>query len=141
MSMMTHNHGNHENGTSNCVLIVDDDVATRRLYSFLLNNGGYTVVEAEDGVEALEKLQLVPCSLVITDMNMPRMDGMELIKAIRRDHPQLQVILITAFGTPETEKQARKIGATDYLAKPFDFEELEQRVHRLHQKERAVDLA
>lgn len=141
MSMMTRNHGSHENGNSSYVLIVDDDVATRRLYSFLLNNGGYAVVEAEDGVEALEKLGQVPCSLVITDMNMPRMDGMDLIRAIRRDYPSLQVILITAFGTPETEKQARKLGANDYLAKPFDFEELEQRVHRLIQKERAVDLA
>ena len=140
MSMMTRNHGSHDNG-NNCVLIVDDDVATRRLYSFLLNNGGYTVVEAEDGMEALEKLRQISCSLVITDMNMPRMDGMELIRTIRRDYPQLRVILITAFGTPETEKQARRIGANDYLAKPFDFEELEERVRRLFERERAVDLA
>lgn len=140
MSMMTRNHGSHENG-NNCVLIVDDDVATRRLYSFLLNNGGYTVVEAEDGMEALEKLRQISCSLVITDMNMPRMDGMELIRNIRCDYPQLQVILITAFGTPETEKQARRIGANDYLAKPFDFEELEERVRRLFERERTVDLA
>lgn len=140
MSMMTRNHGSHENG-NNCVLIVDDDVATRRLYSFLLNNGGYTVIEAEDGMEALEKLHQISCSLVITDMNMPRMDGMELIRNIRRDYPQLRVILITAFGTPETEKQARRIGANDYLAKPFDFEELEERVRRLFEKERTVDLA
>lgn len=72
---------------------------------------------------------------------MPRMDGMELIRHIRRDYPELRVILITAFGTPETEKQARKIGANDYLAKPFDFEELEERVRRLFERERAVDLA
>ena len=52
MSMITRNHGSHDNG-NNCVLIVDDDVATRRLYSFLLNNGGYTVVEAEDGMLSL----------------------------------------------------------------------------------------
>ncbi len=140
MSMMTRNNGTHEKGNNN-VLIVDDDVATRRLYSFLLNNGGYTVIEAEDGMEALERLQNIHCSLVITDMNMPRMDGMELIRHIRRDYPELRVILITAFGTPETEKQARKIGANDYLAKPFDFEELEERVRRLFERERAVDLA
>jgi two-component system chemotaxis response regulator CheY len=61
-------------------------------------------------------------------MNMPRMDGMELIRNIKRDRPEIHVILITAFGTPDTQKQAMKMGANDYLAKPFDFEELERRV-------------
>jgi len=110
------------------VLIVEDDAATRRLYKFLLTNGGYTVLEAEDGVMALEQLGRRHCDLVITDMNMPRMDGMELIQAIRRDYSSIYVIMITAFGTPDTEKQALRIGANDYLAKPFDFEELERRV-------------
>jgi two-component system chemotaxis response regulator CheY len=110
------------------VLIVEDDAATRRLYKFLLMNGGYEVLEAEDGVAALEQLARNHCELVITDMNMPRMDGMELIQAIRRDYADVYVILITAFGTPDIEKQALRIGANDYLAKPFDFEELERRV-------------
>jgi two-component system chemotaxis response regulator CheY len=70
---------------------------------------------------------------VITDMNMPRMDGMDLIRAIRRDYNDIYVILITAFGTPDTEKQAMRIGANDYLAKPFDFEELERRVRSFFQ--------
>lgn len=116
------------NGSTPSVLIVEDDAATRRLYKFMLTNGGYPVIEAEDGVAALEQLAKHPCDLVITDMNMPRMDGMELIQAIRRDYGDMYVILITAFGTPDTEKQARRIGANDYLAKPFDFEELERRV-------------
>lgn len=110
------------------VLIVEDDAATRRLYKFLLMNVGYPVLEAEDGVAALDQLAQNRCDLVITDMNMPRMDGMELIKAIRRDYANTYVIMITAFGTPDTEKQALRIGANDYLAKPFDFEELERRV-------------
>jgi two-component system, chemotaxis family, chemotaxis protein CheY len=110
------------------VLIVEDDAATRRLYKFLLSNAGYAVLEAEDGVTALEQLSRNHCDLVITDMNMPRMDGMELIQAIRRDFAYVYVIMITAFGTPDTEKQAMRVGANDYLAKPFDFEELERRV-------------
>jgi two-component system chemotaxis response regulator CheY len=110
------------------VLIVEDDAATRRLYKFLLTNGGYPVLEAEDGLAALDQLANNRCDLVITDMNMPRMDGMELIKVIRRDYSNIYVIMITAFGTPDTEKQALRIGADDYLAKPFDFEELERRV-------------
>lgn len=116
------------NGHTPNVLIVEDDAATRRLYKFMLTNGGYPVIEAEDGVAALEQLAKHHCELVITDMNMPRMDGMELIQSIRRDYSDMYVILITAFGTPDTEKQARRIGANDYLAKPFDFEELERRV-------------
>jgi two-component system, chemotaxis family, chemotaxis protein CheY len=116
------------NDAAPTVLIVEDDAATRRLYKFMLTNGGYPVIEAEDGVAALEQLAQHHCELVITDMNMPHMDGMELIQAIRRDYGDLYVILITAFGTPDTEKQARRIGANDYLAKPFDFEELERRV-------------
>jgi two-component system chemotaxis response regulator CheY len=93
-----------------------------------LTNGGYVVLEAEDGLMALDMLSQHHCDLVITDMNMPRMDGMELIQALRRDHSSIYVIMITAFGTPDTEKQAKRIGANDYLAKPFDFEELERRV-------------
>jgi two-component system, chemotaxis family, chemotaxis protein CheY len=115
-------------GATQTVLIVEDDAATRRLYKFLLTNSGYVVLEAEDGVAALEQLARQPADLVITDMNMPRMDGMDLIRAIRRDYSDTYVILITAFGTPETQKQAMRIGANDYLAKPFDFEELERRV-------------
>ena len=121
------------NGSAPSVLIVEDDAATRRLYKFLLTNGGYPVLEAEDGVAALEQLALHHCDLVITDMNMPRMDGMDLIRAIRRDYSDIYVILITAFGTPDTEKQAMRIGANDYLAKPFDFEELERRVRAFFQ--------
>lgn len=116
------------------VLIAEDDVATRRLYRFLLMNNGYTVVEAEDGIAAIEQLARQACDMVITDMNMPRMDGLELIKAIRRDYDHIYVIMITAFGTPDTEKQARIFGANDYLAKPFDFEDLERRVRAVFEQ-------
>ena len=110
------------------VLIAEDDAATRRLYKFLLTNAGYEVLEAEDGVAAAEQLERQSVDLVITDMNMPRMDGMELIKLIRQKYGDIHVILITAFGTPDIQKQAMRNGANDYLAKPFDFEELERRV-------------
>jgi two-component system, chemotaxis family, chemotaxis protein CheY len=113
------------------VLVVEDDAATRRLYKFLLASSGYTVLEAEDGLAAIDVLNASRCDLVITDMNMPRMDGLALIQAIRRDFPGLYVILVTAFGTPDTEKLALRLGANDYLAKPFDFDELERRVHAL----------
>ena len=123
----------HNGDTADTVLIVEDDAATRRLYKFLLANGGYLVLEAEDGVAAVGTLGRHRCDLVITDMNMPRMDGMKLIRTIRRDFGDVYVILITAFGTPDTQKQAMRIGANDYLAKPFDFEELERRVRTYFQ--------
>lgn len=115
------------------VLIVDDDAATRRLYKFLLTSSGYTVVEAEDGLAAIDQLAHTPCELIITDMNMPRMDGLELVRTIRQRNSDIHVILITAFGTPDTEKQALRFGANEYLAKPFDFEELERRVSAFFQ--------
>jgi two-component system, chemotaxis family, chemotaxis protein CheY len=131
MSLPTGSSGH--GSTPPTVLIVEDDAATRRLYKFLLSNGGYTVLEAEDGQAAAELLERQECGLVITDMNMPRMDGMELIKHIRRTYADLYVILITAFGTPDTEKNAMRNGANEYLAKPFEFDELEARVRAYFQ--------
>lgn len=119
-----------EDSVQPTVMIVEDDAATRRLYRFLLANSGYSVVEAEDGVMALERLAATPCALVITDMNMPRMNGMDLSRAIRQRDPHIHIIMVTAFGTPDTEKQAFKAGVNDYLTKPFDFEELEERVRK-----------
>ncbi len=110
------------------VMIVEDDAATRRLYRFLLTNSGYTVVEAEDGQAALERLALQRCDVVITDMNMPRMGGIDMVRILRQTHPDIYVIMVTAFGTPDTEKQAMRVGVDEYLTKPFDFEELERRV-------------
>jgi DNA-binding response OmpR family regulator len=119
-----------EDSVQATVMIVEDDSATRRLYRFLLTNSGYTVVEAEDGVMALERLETTPCDLVITDMNMPRMNGMELTRTIRQRSATIHIIMVTAFGTPDTEKQAYRAGVNDYLTKPFDFEELEERVRK-----------
>jgi two-component system, chemotaxis family, chemotaxis protein CheY len=110
------------------ILVVEDDSATRRLYRFLLANSGFTVYEAEDGRVALDQLARYPCDLMITDLNMPRMDGIELISAIRQRDLTLYIIVITAFGTSETEKLVLEVGADAYLAKPFDFEALVRRV-------------
>lgn len=112
------------------VMIVEDDPAIRRLYSFLLSNSGYNVIEAEDGEEALQQYETNPCDLIITDMNMPKMGGMDLVKALREKGHKVHIIMVTAYGTPETEKMAKNLGADEYIAKPFDFEELEGRVRQ-----------
>lgn len=109
-------------------MIVEDDPATRRLYRFLLANSGYAVVEAEDGVAALEQLQTTAVDVIITDMNMPRMGGLDLVRTLRESNAEVYVIMVTAFGTPDTEKHAFRAGVNEYLTKPFEFEELERRV-------------
>ncbi|OAN44576.1 histidine kinase [Chloroflexus islandicus] len=110
------------------IMVVEDDAATRRLYRFLLRNSGYDVIEAEDGIDALEKLAVHDCDVIITDMNMPRMGGIELVRTLRQNRSQVYVIMVTAFGTPDTEKNAFRTGVNEYLTKPFDFDELERRL-------------
>lgn len=110
------------------IMVVEDDAATRRLYRFLLRNSGYDVIEAEDGIDALEKLAIHDCDVIITDMNMPRMGGIEFVRTLRQNRSQVYVIMVTAFGTPDTEKNALRTGVNEYLTKPFDFDELERRL-------------
>ncbi len=110
------------------VMIVEDDSSTRRLYRFLLNNSGYSVLEAENGQSAIEQLSSQGCDIVITDMNMPHMGGIEMVRQLRERAIPVYVIMVTAFGTPDTEKQAFRAGVDEYLTKPFDFEELERRI-------------
>ncbi len=112
------------------VMIVEDDAAIRRLYSFLLTESGYNVIEADDGQMALDKLAAQTCDLIITDMNMPRMGGIELTRSLRARNSETYVIMVTAYGTPDTEREAIKTGVNEYITKPFDFEELEGRVRQ-----------
>ncbi len=112
------------------VMIVEDDAAIRRLYSFLLTGSGYNVIEADDGQMALDKLAAQTCDLIITDMNMPRMGGIELTRSLRARNSETYVIMVTAYGTPDTEREAIKTGVNEYITKPFDFEELEGRVRQ-----------
>jgi DNA-binding response OmpR family regulator len=109
------------------VMIVEDDPAIRRLYSFLLSNAGYEVLEAEDGQVALEHYEEQPCHLIITDMNMPRMGGMDLVRELRKKRYTVYIIMVTAYGTTDTKKMAFRLGANEYIPKPFDFEELKGR--------------
>lgn len=119
-------------------MIVEDDAATRRLYRFLLANSGYTVIEAEDGMAALERLKTSACDVIITDMNMPRMGGIDMVRTLRQTNSSIYVIMVTAFGTPDTEKNAFRAGVNEYLTKPFDFEDLERRVQEFFERRAAT---
>jgi two-component system, NtrC family, response regulator AtoC len=108
------------------VLIADDEANLRRVLSAQLARDGFEVHAVEDGEAALEVLAEHHIDLVITDLRMPRLDGMELLKRIVADYPDLPVVMITAHGTVDTAVEALKRGAFDYVTKPFDRAELQR---------------
>jgi len=106
------------------ILVVDDDESLRRVTQVQLQQAGYAVEVAEDGKKALETLQRTAIDLVLTDLKMPRMSGLELLKAILAEQPETIVVLMTAHGTIETAVEAVKAGAYDYITKPVLSDEL-----------------
>ncbi|MDD5534071.1 MAG: sigma-54 dependent transcriptional regulator [Syntrophales bacterium] len=106
------------------ILIVDDEQNIRIVLEAMLRKEGYDVVTAGDGVEALESLQRGGISAVVTDLRMPKMDGMALLEKAAADYPSVPVIMITAHGTVTTAVEALKKGAFDYVTKPFEQEDL-----------------
>ena len=102
------------------VLIVEDDPATRSGLAELVRTWGFTAEAAADGAEALEKITVFRPSIVVTDLVMPRMNGIELLKALQPEIDNIKVILLTAQGTVDTAVEAVKSGAEDYLTKPVD---------------------
>jgi two-component system response regulator AtoC len=106
------------------VLVVDDEPNLRRVLSAQLSRDGYDVHTAEDGVQGLAVLEEHHIDLVITDLRMPNMDGMELLRRALVLDPQLPVVMITAHGTVDNAVEALKTGAFDYVTKPFDQDEV-----------------
>ena len=106
------------------ILIVDDEPNLRRVLSAQLMRDGYDVHQAEDGVRALEILEENHIDLVITDLRMPRMDGMELLRRTVALDDELPVVMLTAHGTVDNAVEALKTGAFDYITKPFDQQEV-----------------
>ena len=106
------------------ILVVDDDESLRRVLQVQLEQQGYSVTSAASAQQALSALQLRSYDLVVTDLKMPGLSGIELLKQMRSQYPETTVIILTAFGTVETAVQAMKAGAYDYLTKPVDPEEM-----------------
>ncbi|AUX21801.1 Fis family transcriptional regulator [Sorangium cellulosum] len=106
------------------ILVVDDEANLRRVLSAQLGRDGYEVHTAEDGEEGLAFLKEHHIDLVITDLRMPRVDGMDLLRAALRDDPSRPVVLLTAHGTVDNAVEALKTGAFDYITKPFDQNEV-----------------
>lgn len=109
---------------SHRILIAEDDRVQRDTIADILLKSGHTVMTAPSAREALEALDADPFDLLITDLRMPEMDGLELLREARRRRPELDVVLMTAHATVKTAITAMKEGAADYLEKPFDKDEL-----------------
>ncbi len=113
------------------ILIVDDEVKMRRILEIMLQKMGHQVVSAGNGREALERFRSAGADMVITDLRMPEMDGIELLASLRAQGSDVPVMLITARGTIETAVDAMKLGASDYVLRPFDIDALELAVTRV----------
>jgi len=108
------------------ILVVDDEESSRIGLSKILTKSGYDVVTAEDGAQAVERLKKHKCDLVITDMKMPRMDGIELLRKIKEDFADIGVIIVTAYGEVDSYLEAMNLGAFEYLNKPIKIDELKK---------------
>lgn len=106
------------------ILVTEDDQVQRDIIADILTRAAYAVTVSASGEESLEALEADTFALLITDMRMPGMDGLQLLREARRIRPETEVVVMTAHATVETAVQAMKEGATDYLAKPFDNAEL-----------------
>lgn len=106
------------------LLIVDDDELLLDVLKTLLQSEGYDVITALDGHKAIGLVRSVDVDLVLSDIRMRPMNGIELLRLIRKDNPDLPVIMLTAFASPQTEKESQALNAFAYLSKPFTNEEV-----------------
>ena len=121
------------------ILIVDDDSSVRRVLQMQLTEAGYNVKQAASGNEALQLALDTHPKLVITDLRMPDLDGIELLRRISTSEIQTTVIVITAFGSIETAVQAMRLGAYDYITKPIDYDALLLAVHRAMERQSLIE--
>jgi len=117
-------------------LVVDDEPRLRQVLAHLMRVSGYQCLEAADGADAIDALERQPVALVLSDMRMPRMDGVELLRQIRARWPDTAVIMITGISDVETAVSCLSNGALDYLTKPFLLEEVRTRVQLALEKRR-----
>ncbi len=108
------------------ILTVDDSASIRQMVSYTLKNEGYTVVEAVDGVDALTKLKQNPADMVLTDLHMPNMNGIDLIKNVRADpkYKFIPIVLLTTESQSDKKLEGKAAGATGWIVKPFKPEQL-----------------
>jgi len=119
------------------VLICDDEEGVREALKLVLEER-YDVVEAEHGEEAVQHLSQAPFDLLCLDIKMPRMDGMETLKRVRELSPRMPVLILTAYQSVDIAKEATKLGATDYVSKPFDKTEVLTIIEKLLKRRQSL---
>ena len=120
------------------ILIVDDEQSYRQLLSLVFEGDGHKIRTAMNGRQAIALLDEAPADVIISDVKMPDMDGIEMLRAVRETLPDLGVILMTAFASVETAREAFKLGADDFIQKPFDVEELKLIVRKTIEKQELI---
>ena len=121
------------------ILVVDDELAQRELVSGFLKKQGFEVAVAGSGEKALELFRQESFDLVLTDQKMPNMSGLDLLQAIHAINPETAVVLMTAYGSIESAVSSIKGGATDYLTKPLNLEELLYRIRQVSDRYRIIN--
>ena len=115
------------------ILAVDDSASMRQMVAFTLKGAGYDVIEATDGAEALKLARSQPVNLVITDVNMPNMDGIALIRELRAlpSYRYTPLLMLTTESSPEKKQQGKAAGATGWIVKPFNPDQLLSTVRKV----------
>ena len=107
------------------VLVVDDEANLRKVLAAMLRKEGHEVSMASDGEQALAEISKNKTDVVVTDLVMPKVGGLEILKSMIANHPEIPVIIITAHGTVDSAVEAIKLGAFDYITKPFEQAEIQ----------------
>ena len=115
------------------ILAIDDSASIRQMVGFTLKSSGYEVVEAVDGMDGLDKAKGKTFNLILTDQNMPRMDGLTLIKNLRSlpQYKTVPILMLTTESSDAMKQQGRAVGATGWLVKPFDPQKLVEVVKKV----------
>lgn len=116
---------------SKCIMVVDDDAMNLKVADLILKQQGYETVLASSGQDALNKLKMSRVDLILLDIEMPEMDGLETFKYLMLEYIEIPVMFLTASQDPEHEMEAAGLGAADYVKKPFMPQELLSRVGKV----------
>ena len=117
------------------ILVAEDGQSQREMLRGFLKDEGYEVSEAENGEEALKEVNDGYFDLLLLDYKMPGMDGMKVLEEVKRINPEIDVIMMTAYGTIDTAVRAMKAGAADYITKPIELEELAILLERISERQ------
>jgi two-component system response regulator HydG len=118
------------------ILIADDEEITLKHLTYALEKDGYEIVAVKNGLDALKKIEGEEFDVLIADIKMPGIDGITLLSEVKEKYPDIDVIIITGFGSIESAVNAMTKGATDYITKPFNLEELDLKIRKIEEKKR-----